>query len=239
LAHLRLVYENKLTQVGGSTTHAALNEYKSQSAAAASSYTLTAGSISGNIAVIAYLPEHVSSITMTITGLGSAVTDSTVTNVTSLPSGYGGGKYIAVYLTNVTARTTFTVTFSASVKVSRFIVGNYWSPKYNIPYGVSVGFSDTSSTERLQGGDLYSSSGPRHKTLSFELEYLHESDKFNLYKILKTIGKTGYVFVSAFPGDIDKEREQMYSIYGKFSDLNAIVYSQYTRYTSSVSIEEF
>lgn len=239
MPHLRLVYANKLTQVGGSSTHAALNEYKSQTAAATTSYSLTTSSISGDIAVVAYLPEHTGAITMTITGLGSAVTDSTVINGTSLPSGYGGGKYIAFYATGVTSRTTFTVTFSTSVKVSRFIVGNYWSPKYNIPYGISVGFDDKTSTERLQSGDLYATNGPRNKTLQFQLEYLHETDKFNLYKVLKTIGKTGYVFVSAFPEDADKEREQMYSIYGKFSELSSIVYSQYTRYTSSVSIEEF
>jgi hypothetical protein len=201
-------------------------------------YILNTSSISGDVAIIAYLPEVVGSVTMTVSGY-SATTENTVTNVIDLPSGYGGGKYISVYLTNVPISTGFNVGFDTNVKVSRFIVGNYWSPKYNIPYGVSVGFDDKTSTERLHGGDLYATNGPRHKTLSFELEYLHESDKFNLYKILKTIGKTGYVFVSAFPEDIDKEREQMYSIYGKFSDLNAIVYSQYTRYTSSVSIEEF
>lgn len=238
MPHLRLVYENKLTQVAGSASHPTLNDFKSQTSTG-TSFTLTTSSISGDVAVIAHLPEHNGSITMTITTPYASRTESTVTSSSNLPAGYGGGKYVAIYLTGVAARTSFAITFNQSVKVSRFIVGNYWSPKYNIPYGISVGYQDLSSQDRLTGGDLYTNPGPRHKTLSFELEYLHESDKFNLFKIIKSVGKTGSIFVSAFPGDTDLEREQMYSIYGKFSELSQIVFAQYTRYTSSVSIEEF
>lgn len=237
MPHLRLVHENKLTQVAGSASHPTLNDFKSKTSTG-TSFTLTTSSISGDVAVIAHLPEHNGSITMTISTPSASRTETTVTG-SNAQAGYGGGKYVAVYLTGVAARTSFSITFSQSVKVSRFIVGNYWSPKYNIPYGISVGYQDLSTQDRLAGGDLYTNPGPRHKTVSFELEYLHESDKFNLFKIFKSIGKVGCVFVSAFPQDPDQEKEQMYSIYGKFSDLSQIVFSQYTRYTSSIDIEEF
>lgn len=413
MPHLRLVHENKLTQVAGSATHPAINDFKSQTSTD-TNFTITTSPVEGNIAVVAYLPEHNDSITMTVsagqpveqsidntrwgearradllnvsttliyaykrsstavtdnpglvtynftskiistttlannwqktipagtdqlyitvavaystttsdnvaitewsppvavsdslnnftanivylyavnTSTTSAPTLSTTDTCTynfqantltgSIPANWSAsqpvvasnqylwvraaavgsvletissttvegtstpttslshnGKYISVYLDNLSQTSTFTVTFSQPVKVSRFIVGNYWSPKYNIPYGISVGYQDLSTQDRLAGGDVYTNPGPRHKTLSFELEYLHESDKFNLFKIFKSIGKVGCVFVSAFPQDPDQEKEQMYSIYGKFAELSQIVFSQYTRYTSSVSIEEF
>jgi len=237
MANLRLIHTNRLTQVAGSATHPATNDYKSQSATG-TSFVLTTQAVSGNVAIVAYLPEHTGSITMTVTGL-PAVTETTTSASTSLAAGYGGGKYVVVYATGLASTTSFTVTFNTSVKVSRFIVGNYWSPQYNIPFGVSVGYTDTTTSERLQGGDLYSTPGPRHKTLQFELEYLTDTDKFEFFSILKTVGKSGCVFVSVFPEDTDKPREQMYSIYGKLTDLSAITYAQYTRYASSVQLEEF
>lgn len=237
MANLRLIHTNQLTQVAGSATHPATNDYKSQTSTN-TSFVLTTSSISGSIAVVAYLPEHTGSITMTVTGF-PAVTESTVSATTNLPNAYGGGKYVVAYLTGVTAQTSFTVTFNTSVKVSRFIVGNYWSPQHNIPFGITAGYTDSSSSERLQSGDLYTTPGPRNKTMQFALEYLTDSDKYEFFSILKTIGKLGCVFVSAFPEDTDKAREQMYSIYGKLSNLNGISYAQYTRYTSSVDLEEF
>lgn len=129
--------------------------------------------------------------------------------------GQGGGKYVAAYITLPAAATTFTIAFSKTVKVSRFIIGNYWSPTYNTSFGVQVGYEDLSTTERLQGGDLYTTLGPRYKTINFELSYLTDTDKFKLFDIIKLIGKSRPMFISIFPQDTDKEKEQMYSIYGK------------------------
>lgn len=237
MANLRIIHNNKLTQVGGSATHPTVNDYKSQTSTN-SNFVLTTSSISGNIAVVAYLPEHTGNITMTVTGFPGAI-EPTISSTSNLPIGYGGGKYVVVYLTGVSARTSFTVTFNTSVKVSKFIVGNYWSPQHNIPFGITTGYVDTSSSERLQSGDLYTTPGPRNKTMQFALEYLTDADKYEFFSILKNIGKLGCVFVSAFPEDTDKSREQMYSIYGKLSNLNGISYAQYTRYASSVDLEEF
>jgi hypothetical protein len=238
MPHLRLVHQNKVVEVNGSSTHQTLNQYKSRSSTG-TVFTLTTTPVSGDIAIVAYLPEHVGTVTVSVTNY-YAVTDETNTHDTTLASGYGGGKYVTIYLYGVPPNTTtFTLTFNTSVKVSRFILGNYWSPKYNIPFGISTGFQDLSSSERMQSGDLYSTPGPRNKTLQFELEYLAETDKFTFFSILKTLGKSGYLFISAFPEDKDPEREQMYSIYGKLSTLSGITYSQYTRYTSSVEVEEF
>lgn len=235
--NLRIVYANKLTAAtGGSTPQNLLNDYKSQTSTA-TTFTLTTSSLTGKVAVVAMLSETTSSVTMTVNS--TSTTESTTSTISSSASiGYGGGKYVVVYLTLAAATTSFTVTFNTSVKVSRFIVGNYWSPTYNTSFGISVGYEDQSSTERLQGGDLYTTSGPRHKTMSFDLQYVTDSEKFFLFDLVKQLGKSKAIFVSAFPEDSDKEREQMYSIYGKFSSLPQISYAMFTKYTSSLQLEE-
>ena len=241
MANLRLIYNNKLLGVNSSATDPTTNDFKS-STTTSNTFTIQCDPVVGLVALVFYLPEHTDTVQATVDS-GTTYPDNSTTQyvlVGGLPIGYGGGKYYTIYLPNITtSKTTFTVVFTQQVKVSRVIVGNYWSPKYNFPYGIQVGFTDTSTYERLHSGDLYTTKGPRYKTMQFDLEYLDPTDKTIFFNILKSIGKAGYLFVSAFPEDADKNKEQMYSIYGKLSSLSDIVYSQYTRYTSSVEIEEF
>ena len=238
MANLRIVSSNKLLSAaaGGVNAPNLLNDYKSQTATG-SSFTLTTSSLVGKVAVVAMLAEALNSVTMTVAS--TSTTESTVSDFgTSASVGYGGGKYVAVYLNLASGTTSFSVTFNTSVKVSRFIVGNYWSPTYNTSFGVQAGYEDNSTSERLQSGDLYTTPGPRHKTISFELPYLTDSDKFKLFDLVRNTGKITPVFVSLFPEDTDKEREQIYSIYGKFTSLPGLTYALFTKYTSSLQLEE-
>lgn len=234
--NLRILLNNAVTQVNGSTTAKSLNDYKSQFQEG-TSFTITTSALTGPIAVVAMLAETTAAVTMTVTGQ-TGVTESTTSSFTGQTVGYGGGKYIVKYYTLSSATTSFTVTFSSSVKVSRFIVGNYWSPKYNTNFGVQVGYEDATTSERLQSGDLYSTISPRNKTLQFDLQYMDESDKFQLFDIYKSVGKTKPIFVSVFPQDTDQQKEQMYSIYGKFNTLSNISYIMYSIYSSSLQLEE-
>jgi hypothetical protein len=234
--NLRILLNNAATQVGGSATANSLNDYKSQFDTG-TSFTITTSALTGPIAVVAMLTETTDAVTMTVTGQ-SGVTESTTSNFTGQTVGYGGGKYIVKYYTLASSTTSFTVTFSSSVKVSRFMIGNYWSPKYNTNFGVEVGYEDATTSERLQSGDLYTTIAPRNKTLQFDLQYMDESDKFQLFDIYRSIGKTKPVFVSVFPEDVDKQKEQMYSIYGKFNTLSNISYIMYSIYSSSLQLEE-
>ncbi len=234
--NLRIVSNNQVVSVNGSSTANSVNDYNSQSDSG-TSFTIATNPIGGSIVLVAKLTETTGQITMTVSGQ-TGVTETTTSNFTGQTAGYGGGKYIAKYFTVPVGTSSFAVSFSSNVKVSKFIVGNYWSPKYNTGYGVQVGYEDSTTNERLQSGDLYSTLGPRHKTLQFDLQYMDETDKFQLFDIQRSIGKTKSVFVSVFPEDSDKQREQMYSIYGKFTGLNAISYAMYSMYSSGIQIEE-
>lgn len=234
--NVRIVTNNQVTQINGSATSNSLNDYKSQFTTN-SFFTLTTSAVTGPIALVAMLTEATGPVTMTVTGQ-SDVIESTTSSFTGQTAGFGGGKYIVKYFTPTPGTTSFTVSFSTSVKVSKFIVGNYWSPKYNTNFGVQVGYEDSSSSERLQSGDLYTTVSPRNKTLQFDLQYLDESDKFQLFDIYRSIGKTKPIFVSVFPEDSDKQKEQMYSIYGKFNSLSNISYVMFSIYSSSLQLEE-
>jgi hypothetical protein len=227
--NLRILYRDQVTSIAGSSTHPAKNDFKSQTSTG-SSFSVVTSNVSGPSAVVAYLPEETGSVTMTVSGGGGGtVTDNTPTT--------SPGKYLAAYLSG--GGTSFTVSFSKSVKVSRILIGSYWTPRFNVGFGMSVGYEDATTSERLQGGDIYSALGPRHKTLQFNLEYLTDTDKFQFFDIIRTVGSSKSLFISLFPKGLDKEQEQMYSIYGKLTNSSAITYQQYTRYSTSLDVEEF
>lgn len=244
--NLRIVYANRATAVSGDTNGLSLNDYKSSTytTSTATVTITTSGIVAGNVAVMVMLAERVNSITASITGNGglvaASVTEDSASNINSSTGviGYGGGKYVTVYTTCTGSVTSIVLTIPSGTKISRIIVGNYWTPTYNTQFGVSVNYVDNSSAERLQSGDLFTQNAPRHKTLSFDLQYLNEADKFILFDIMKSLGKITPIFVSVFPDDDDKDKEQMYQIYGKFSDLGGISHTMFTMYASSIQLEE-
>lgn len=239
MANIRIIYANKATQVGGSSSALSLNDYKSQTQAG-SSFSVTTNALSGPVGVVAVLANKVDNVTMSVSGgISGSKSDSTTSNINTSPQvGYGGTKYLAVYGT-ASGATSFNISFSSSVSVSKFIIGNYWSPTHNIGYGISVGYNDTSTIERLQTGDQYVTNQPRNKTLQFDLQYLNEQDKFELFDIIRVGGKLNPIFVSAFPNDSLVDKEQMYSIYGRAANLANISHYTYTMYSSQLQLEEF
>lgn len=236
--NLRILYKNAVTAVTADSVSAPnlLNDYKSQTTTG-TTFVITTSSLTGSVVLVAMLPELTGSVTMTVTGQ-TAVVESTTSLVANNQIGYGGGKYVAKYIALGSATTSFTVTFSQAVKVSRFIVGNYWTPQFNTSYGIELGYTDASDYERLQSGDLYTINAPRNKYLTFNLEYLVDAEKFKMFDIIKSVGKSKPLFISVFPEDTDKEKEQMYSIYGKLSNMPGITYALFTKYTTSLNLEE-
>lgn len=246
--NLRILLSDKVTQIGGVSTANALNDYKSKYQSG-SSFSVTTSGITGDIMVVLMLAENSGSDTVavvakTVSGVGGTttgianITETNSTNFTAQASGYGGVKYLTVYLSLSQSSTDFTITLGSSRKVSRILIGNYWSPKYNTGYGVQVGYEDATSYDRLQSGDLYATLAPRNKTLQFDLQYMDESDKFYLFDIAKSVGKSKPMFISVFPGDDDSQKEQMYSIYGRLVTPPNISYVAYTMYSSSLQLEE-
>lgn len=164
---------------------------------------------------------------------------------------YGGGTYARVWLTAeqqllspryLGIEITDPTNTAPYLEVSRLVVGKYWSPKFNTEYGVEAGIQDLSQHERTESGDLLTKIGPRFKTLKFNLNYLDQSDRKEMTRILLGNGLPKPVFVSIFPDstgvDVDFQREGLHQIYGKFSSVPGISYSYYEFYSSSLEVEE-
>lgn len=235
---IRVLLDNRLSKVNASTTANSLNDYRSKYDTGTTFTLATDIGLTGTVAVIAVLTDAETSVTMTVTGQGST-TDITTSSFTGQTVGYGAGKYIAKYFTLDASTSSFTVTFSTTVKVSRFIVGNYWAPKYDVGFGMQVGYQDASVYERSMAGDQLVTLAPRYKQLSFNLELVDPTDKLFLYKLFRIAGKSIPLFVSLFPEDADNQKEQYYSIYGKLSEPGSLSYAKYNAYSAgTISLEE-
>lgn len=235
--NLRILYNSLAVEINDVATSKALNDFKSQYIEGTTFKIDTSSVVSGQVAVVFMLAEEIGPVTMTVTGY-SAVAENTSGTFTSLPVGYGGGKYLVKYLDIVTPVSTLNVTLSKSVKVSRILTGNYWTPQFNTGFGVTVGYEDTSSSERLQSGDLYTTNGPMHKTLGFDLQYVTETDKSTFWDIVRICGKKKPIFVSVFPEDTDQAKTQLYSCFGKFASLPTLNHYIYSMYSTSIQLEE-
>lgn len=247
--NLRIVSKNAVTAVNGLTSAKSLNDYKSQYDTG-TSFTLTLDAMYSNslIAVIVYLAENPGNLSMEIRnnnynsqiGQVSGSIPVSYYNVSSPPIGYGSGGYFVAYIDPYAFGSpgSIVLLFNNTVKVSKFIVGPTWSPVYNVGYGVSVGYTDMTTVDRLHGGDQYAVIGPRHKTLRFDLQYVEETDKTYLLELSKIIGRSNTIFISVFPEDNDKAKEQMYSVIGRLLTPPNISYSMYSMYSTSLEIEE-
>ena len=221
------------TQIDGSATSAALNNYKSSFITAGATISVVCASTAGlPYLVMVFLPEEIGSCSMTINGV--TVSDTSIGNTLGIAQ--GAGKYL-VY-TGIGATSAISITGLSSKKVSKILVSNYLQLQYNVPYGFSAGYEDLSNMERSQAGDAIVSVGVKYKSMSIPIQHISQNDKLNLYNILKECGKSTPLFVSVMPTS-EQERKQMYSIYGYLDNSAPITADNILLYSTSVSINEF
>lgn len=124
------------------------------------------------------------------------------------------------------------------IEVSRLIVGNYWSPTYNFPYGLGLGHKNTGSTERSEAGDLISVVGSQNPVLTFDLAYMDTMDKNEMVRLIQKRSTHSPIFVSLFPENAaDPVKEQMYQIYGKLAQTPGVTHFTLDMYNSQVEVE--
>ena len=163
---------------------------------------------------------------------------------------YGGGTYARVWLSDTTAYRYWNIEIIDTrpagtgyyIEVSRLIMGQYWTPKYNTGYGMTNSMKDLSTHERTESGDLVSQRGPRYSCLTFDLKWLDPSDRIQLTKIMLVNGLPRPLLISLFPdnGSITSqaEMERAHQIYGKMVTLPGITYDMLDIYSTQFDIEE-
>ncbi len=167
----------------------------------------------------------------------------------SIPSGsntyaYGGGQcarvWIPIGMQEVVTHLTIQIidTSLSYIEASHLVVGEYWSPRFNTSYGITLSPVDNSEHQRAMSGDLYTNRGTIVSKLTFELKYMTSEDKYKLLSLFKGNGISRPLFVSVFPDDDDPEKERDFQIYGKLSTLDSIVHPTFMTYSSQINLEE-
>lgn len=155
---------------------------------------------------------------------------------------YGGSTKITVWITsqpsNIRA-VVVDITDSGNplgyIDSARLVVGEYWSPRFNIQNGADFQFVDNSEITRRDSGDLVTNRKFVHDTFSFNFSLLPETDKSQLLQIIRSIGTYKNIFVSLLPEDASAKTAQDSSIYGKRSN-SSIQYQLYSFYAHSMDI---
>ena len=155
---------------------------------------------------------------------------------------YGGSTKITVWIPNQPSNIrAVLVDISDSsnpvgyIDSARLVVGEYWSPQFNIQNGADFQFVDNSEITRRDSGDLVTNRKFVHDTFSFNFSLLPEVDKSRLLQIIRSIGTYKNIFVSLLPEDASAKTAQDSSIYGKRSN-SSIQYQLYSFYAHSMEI---
>lgn len=156
----------------------------------------------------------------------------------------GRTSHARLYISNTVQCSSYTVEIkdinnSKQVEIGNLVIGKYWSPTYNTSYGLSSEYVDTSELIRSENGNLLTIIKPVFHKLEFNLKWLMDSDRAELLRIFRSIGKRTPLFISLFPENSeDYQKELMHQIYGKLSDTYAIDHPMYSIYSSKIQIEE-
>ena len=170
--------------------------------------------------------------------------DSTYLPVGANMYSYGAGNTARVWFpraqgTGVTILISDLLNPDDYLEASRLVIGDYWSPKFNTGYGMSVTPQDLSSNTRTEAGNLVTTRGIRFKTMQFDLSWLAPEDRTVFLRILKSNGLAKPLLVSLFPDCTeDYDKEQTYQIYGKLSQLSDISHPMFGIYSSNIELEE-
>ena len=203
----------------------------------------------GGTAVTGYVYSQVCSPWNTL-GLSAWGTNPATANTYA----YGGGTCARVWLSAAVQALsaqylyiTITDTYSSAlagryIEASRLIIGKYWSPKYNTGYGMTTSQQDLSTHERTESGDLTTQRGPRFSKLNFDLNFLDQSDRKELTRIMLGNGLPKPMFVSLFPNNgtssADAEMERAHQLYSKLMQVPGISYSMLDTYSTQLELEE-
>jgi len=164
----------------------------------------------------------------------------------NLPSaanfGRGGGVYASLFFTGGSVKKIVvdlvdsTNTFGY-IEASRLVTGTYWEPTINADYGASIGWNDSSQHTRNDAGDLLTDIKARSKTLTINFSQASATDREALMGIMRN-GIGSPLYISVFPSDTDKNREQDYQIYGKLSQQSQLAIARYATYSTALTIDE-
>jgi len=169
---------------------------------------------------------------------------TTLYNKTSQPSyvdfGFGGATKTSVWLSNTYQVKKLTITLTSSVvsaiDCARIICGTYWESSRQVNRGIQLGYEDLSEITTTRSGNTYEDRKPITETMQFDLEYLYDTDRQQLQKLMRSWGSSGLIYYCVFPNNANPEVTQSYSMYGR-SNTNNLQYQFHSYYNTNLDIK--
>lgn len=155
---------------------------------------------------------------------------------------YGGGTCARLFFTKVSAQKVVIdindgANLQGYLEAARLVIGDSFSTKYNVAYGMEISLEDSTRNQRTDAGNLVSDVGYRYKSVKADLEILPPAERAALWKLVGMCGTSVPVFFSVETGNMDKQAELDYSVYGKFSKVSTVAAKNYLIYSSQLEIE--
>lgn len=122
--------------------------------------------------------------------------------------------------------------------ISKIVIGEYFETRYNANYGTEMGFLDLTENSMAASGDIKSNWGPKKTTMSFNLDWIHQSDRYKVQQMFLA-GKNKFMFISLLPEYVDPVLERQSSIYGKMPSISSVRFSNINLYSSQIQIESY
>ncbi|MDL4862781.1 hypothetical protein NPJ88_010580 [Halomonas elongata] len=123
------------------------------------------------------------------------------------------------------------------VEIGRMFIGDAWQPEFNISYGITHGYDDT--TEVTEAGDRteYFDLKRRRRTATFSLDYLSEQEAFaRLYSLQRTEGIAGEILY-AFSSQPSPENFAR-TFLARQQQLDALSHPYHATHSGSLSLLE-
>lgn len=154
--------------------------------------------------------------------------------------GFGGATKTSVWLsrTFTAKKIVITLTNSAAIDCARIVCGTYWQSSRQASNGISLDFSDSSDVVTTRSGNTYVDRKPILDSISLNLEYISDTDRLELLRIMRSWGSNGLIYLCVFPDNTNPEITQSYSIYGRNQN-NSIQYQLYSLYNTSLTLNSW
>lgn len=157
---------------------------------------------------------------------------------------FGGGVHFSKFFDQIDNVRRLTVQYNSSgnpdayVEVSHLLAGLSFEPEDNADYGARFGYEDNTKAVRTSAGSLITDRGTIYRILDFGIENMSLSDKSNIEKIFRSVGKSQKVFVSLLPSDNFDSTSVSGQIYGVLENNLSIIYAAFNLFSSDFRIVE-
>lgn len=116
------------------------------------------------------------------------------------PAPYFAGWFAKVVAASFDLELSDTANPDGYLQASRLIIGDYFSPAYNVSYGLAMAWRENTRQTRTEGGTLNSDAGPGYREFSMSFDLLPQDDRNILVDIFRRAGLRNDIFIACMPG---------------------------------------